>query len=121
MSNLTELEKVDKTKFVHFPKKVHKLMLRNCVRDCIVAEHLSVLSDNLLFTSFETAVWLLGVNSFCANPQITKEFVNVLNKYKLSKIDTMNEVVLQNTAKLIIKEWKEIISIFNLKNETYAH
>ena len=120
MSNLTNEIPKEET-FFQIPKKVHKIILRNSVRDCIVAEHLSVITSELLFTSLNTAIWLMGVNAYCANPQLMQEFIKVLDKYKLSKLDSMNEEILQNSAKKIIKEWKEIISIFNIKNQTYAN
>lgn len=117
---ITTTEQANENNFVHFPKKVHKIMLRNTVRDCIVAEHLSVLSpSNLLFQSLNTAIWLMQLNAYRVSPQLINEFVRVLNKYKLSKLDSIEEDVLDKTAKKIIKEWKEVITVFNLKNETY--
>lgn len=120
MSNNTNQEELKNTDFVHFPKKVHKILLRNAVRDCIIAEHLSVLSpSNLLFTSFNSALWLMELNAYQVSPQLFTEFSRVLNKYKLSKLDTMDENTLEKASKKIIKEWKEIITVFNIKNATY--
>ena len=122
MRNNTNQEELKNTDIVHFPKKVHKILLRNAVRDCIIAEHLSVLSpSNLLFQSLNSAIWLMELNAYQVSPQLFAEFVRVLNKYKLSKLDTLDENILEKTAKKIIKEWKEIITVFNIKNATYEN
>ncbi|MDK7374521.1 hypothetical protein QP519_03085 [Weeksella virosa] len=122
MRNLTEQKELQNTDFVHIPKKVHKILLRNAVRDCIIAEHLSILSpSNLLLQSLNSALWLIGLNAYNVSPQLFAEFSRVLDKYKLSKLDTIDENVLEKTAKKIIKEWKEIITVLNIKNETYEN
>lgn len=122
MLNKTNQEEIMNKDFVHFPKKVHKILLRNAVRDCIIAEHLSVLSpSNLLLQSLNSALWLMQINAYQVSPQLFAEFSRVLDKYKLSKLDTIDENVLEKTAKKIIKEWKEIIIVFNIKNETYEN
>ena len=122
MLNNTNQEEIMNKDFVHFPKKVHKILLRNAVRDCIIADHLSVLSpSNLLLQSLNSALWLMQINAYQVSPQLFAEFSRVLDKYKLSKLDTIDENVLEKTAKKIIKEWKEIIIVFNIKNETYEN
>lgn len=118
MSNQTSQEQPNeqkKQKFVHFPKEIHKMMLQNTVRDCIVAQHFSKISNYVLFQSFPTAVWLIGENYYTLDDRLEKQLQEVILKYRLEYCEDPNDDALDKFANLIIKEWKKIILVFNLK------
>ncbi|MGV0948476.1 hypothetical protein ACTS93_15280 [Empedobacter falsenii] len=115
MSNLTNQEIPNEKDFVHFPKEIRKMMLRNTVRDCIVAQHFSKITNYVLFQSFPTAVWLIGVNYYTIDDKLEKKMHDVLAKYSLEHCEDTNDEALDNMAKKVIKEWKKLILVFNLK------
>ncbi len=110
----------ESTEFVHFPKEILTIMLTNTVRDCIISSHLSILLPNEdLFQNLNTAIYLLGVDASRVSPQLIAKFVRVLDKYRLSQLDSVKNSTLTKAAEQVIKEWNEIIIVFNIKNETY--
>lgn len=115
MLNNTEKKQ---NKYLVIPKELQKRLLHNTVRDCLLANHYEVLSQEPAFQSFETAICLLGQNIYSneVDTKLENALYNILYKYRITSFEDFKN--LDSLATIVIKEWKKLIKIANLNNQT---